>query len=81
MNKFIKLNIYKIEFMSDQNGNTVGNETGETEPIYIAVDKILGFKPNKQGSHEDCYIFVLDMPEPLHIKDTSKEVLDLIPRD
>jgi hypothetical protein len=78
MIKFIKINLYKVDFVSDQNGNMVGRENGDTEPLYIAEDKILGIKPNIVNGHEDCYVLVLDMPEPLHVKDTFSELNNLI---
>jgi len=82
MNKFIKLNMYKVEFVSNSEGAMVGHEIEETQEIYIAIDKIIGIKPNLLDNGKyDSYVFVLDFSEPVHVSDTYEEILNLIPRD
>ena len=78
-NNFIKLNMYKVEFVSNSEGEQVGREIGDTEPIHIAVKHILSLKPNTlDDGTEDCYIFVNDFTEPVHVKESASLIISKI---
>lgn len=78
-NNFLLLQMYKVEFVSDSEGNNVGRETAETEPIYINTKHILSLKENKlEDGTYDTYVFVNDFSEPVHVKEDVGYILDLI---